>query len=150
MGDPSLDMRHMSCWRRLVDMIRRPSKLATTPDTAGHGGTNGDQRVDHDTGRTSPAQGRKTSEIVDARTPCPDGRQEPEDEVVAAHSRTSNALDLEANVSKLRNRTAVAASLKRSALRSSRRKALAISVGGIDAHLLHQSRRQGIELFTRW
>ncbi len=38
-------------------------------------------------------------------------------------TRTSNALDLEANVFKLRSPTAVAASLKRSALRSRRRKA---------------------------
>src|SRR5437667_12709083 len=38
-------------------------------------------------------------------------------------TRTSNALDLEANVFKLRSATAVAASLKRSALRSRRRKA---------------------------
>ena len=38
-------------------------------------------------------------------------------------TRTSNALDLEANVFKLRSPTAVAASLKRSALRSKRRKA---------------------------
>jgi Protein of unknown function (DUF3175) len=38
-------------------------------------------------------------------------------------TQTSNALDLEANVFTLRSPTAVAASLKRSALRSSRRKA---------------------------
>jgi hypothetical protein len=38
-------------------------------------------------------------------------------------TQTSNALDLEANVFKLRSPTAVAASLKRSALRSRRRKA---------------------------
>ncbi len=38
-------------------------------------------------------------------------------------TRTSNALDLEANVFKLRSPRAVAASLKRSALRSRRRKA---------------------------
>jgi hypothetical protein len=38
-------------------------------------------------------------------------------------TRTSNALDLEANVFKLRSPKAVAASLKRSALRSRRRKA---------------------------
>jgi hypothetical protein len=38
-------------------------------------------------------------------------------------TRTSNALDLETNVFKLRSPTAVAASLKRSALRSRRRKA---------------------------
>ena len=37
-------------------------------------------------------------------------------------TRTSNALDLEANVFKLRSPKAVAASLKRSALRSKRRK----------------------------
>ena len=40
-------------------------------------------------------------------------------------TRTSNALDLEARVFKLRSPAAVAASLKRSALRSSRRKASA-------------------------
>jgi hypothetical protein len=38
-------------------------------------------------------------------------------------TQTSNALDLEANVFKLRSPTAVAASLKRSAVRSRRRKA---------------------------
>jgi hypothetical protein len=38
-------------------------------------------------------------------------------------TQTSNALDLEANVFKLRSPSAVAASLKRSALRSRRRKA---------------------------
>src|SRR6266705_1155740 len=38
-------------------------------------------------------------------------------------TQTSNALDLEANVFKLRSPTAVAASLKRAALRSRRRKA---------------------------
>jgi hypothetical protein len=38
-------------------------------------------------------------------------------------TRTSNALDLEAKVFELRNPAAVAASLKRSALRSKRRKA---------------------------
>jgi hypothetical protein len=38
-------------------------------------------------------------------------------------TRTSNALDLEANVFKLRSPRAVAASLRRSALRSRRRKA---------------------------
>jgi hypothetical protein len=40
-------------------------------------------------------------------------------------TETSNALDLEANVFKLRSPTAVAVSLKRSALRSRRRKASA-------------------------
>lgn len=52
-------------------------------------------------------------------------------------SETSDAMDLKGGVFKLRDPKKIAASLKRSAERSHRRKANPVSLGFVDAHVLH-------------
>jgi len=73
--------------------------------------------VDHATGHTSAAR------TVGAKAPSRTAHRGRGKKWSQHVTQTSNALDLEANVFKLRSPTAVAASLKRSALRSGRRKA---------------------------
>ncbi len=68
--------------------------------------------------------GAGLADPTDRRPKAPQRRPQGQKRKWSQHvTQTSNALDLEANVFKLRSPTAVAASLKRSALRSSRRKA---------------------------
>jgi hypothetical protein len=59
-------------------------------------------------------------------------------------TRKSDALDLEQGVFTLRDPKRIAASLKRSAQHSSRRKASAYRPGAFDADLLYQPRRQDL------
>jgi hypothetical protein len=55
---------------------------------------------------------------------------------------TSDALDLEKDLFRARDPKRIAASLKRSAERSKRRKGTTLSIGHVDVDVLHQSRRQ--------
>src|SRR5436309_13932701 len=102
----------------------------------------------HDSGDTRQAPGRQTAEAVGAQASWPDGRQESAEEVVAARDpdeQRAGPRSQRVQASKPEGRGGLAQALGPS---QQAPQGLALPVGGVDAQLLHQSRRKGVEART--